>query len=196
MSETRTEPKTAGQLRFVESPLRGAWTIDPIPHRDERGWFLRAWCAEEFQAHGITFDPVQANMGFSAVAGTIRGLHYQEAPHLEAKLVRCTRGAVFDVVVDLRPDSQTFGRWFATDLTAENARALFVPPQCAHGYQTLADGSEVYYETSASYAPHAVRGIRFDDPAMGIRWPLPVTVVSRQDRNWPLLPVHRRSDSL
>jgi dTDP-4-dehydrorhamnose 3,5-epimerase len=174
-------------VRFTESPISGAWTIDPTPHVDERGRFWRAWCAEEFAAHGIAFTPVQGNMGSSHRAGTLRGLHFQAAPHPEAKLVRCTRGAVFDVLVDVRPGSRTYGCWFGADLTAENGRMLYVPPLCAHGYQTLEDDAEIYYLASAAYAPQAVRGLRFDDPTVAIRWPLPPTAVSEQDRGWPLL---------
>ena len=148
---------------------------------------MRAWCVNEFADHGIAFSPLQANMGFSRLAGTVRGMHYQAAPHEEAKLVRCTRGTVFDVLVDLRPESATRGRWFGTTLSADNARMLYLPPGCAHGYQTLEDGSEIYYLTSAVYAPDAVRGLRFDDPTVGIQWPLPPRGVSEQDMRWPLL---------
>src|SRR5205807_2619075 len=155
-------------VRFTETAIPGAWTIEPAPHADARGRFLRAWCAEEFAAQGIAFTPQQANLGSSRQAGTVRGLHYQVEPHLEAKLMRCTRGSVFDVLVDLRPGSRTFGRWFGTELTAENARMLFIPPLCAHGYQTLENEAEIYYLTSAAYAPAAVRGLRFDDPTVAI----------------------------
>jgi len=174
-------------MRFSACPIPGAWVIDPAPHVDARGRFMRAWCIEEFAAHGIDFVPVQANMGFSERRGTVRGLHVQVAPHQEAKLVRCTRGSVFDVLVDLRSDGATHGRWFGVNLSAENGRMLFVPPLCAHGYLTLEDGSEVYYLTSAIYAPDAVRGVRFDDPSVGIAWPLSPLVVSDQDNRWPLL---------
>jgi dTDP-4-dehydrorhamnose 3,5-epimerase len=159
--------------------------IDPNPHEDDRGRFMRAWCAREFQEHGIEFVPVQANMGFSLYRGMVRGMHFQEVPALEAKLVRCTRGAVFDVALDLRPDSPTYGKWYGTELTAENGRMLYVPERCGHGYQTLEECSEIYYMTSAYYTPSAVRGVRFDDPAFHIQWPLAVTRVSEQDRNWP-----------
>jgi dTDP-4-dehydrorhamnose 3,5-epimerase len=141
----------------------------------------------EFADHGIDFRPVQANMGFSYHRGTVRGMHYQTAPAAEAKLVRCTRGAIFDVLVDLRPSSATYLQWFGTELSAENGRMLFVPGHCAHGYQTLEDASEMLYHTSAFYAPEAVRGVRFDDPAFGIAWPLPVSAVSEQDRGWPFV---------
>lgn len=174
-------------MNFSSSPIEGAWLIDSTPHEDTRGRFMRAWCAREFAEHGVHFQPVQANMGFSVRRGTIRGLHYQTAPAPEAKLVRCTRGAIFDVAVDLRPDSPTFAQWFATELSAENGRMLLVPEYCAHGYQTLEDSTEMMYHTSAFYTPDAVRGARFDDPAFAIQWPLAVSAVSDQDRRWPLI---------
>jgi dTDP-4-dehydrorhamnose 3,5-epimerase len=179
--------KKDNSMRFTETDLVGAWVIDPNPHGDDRGRFLRAWCAREFAEHGLDFLPVQANMGFSARKGTVRGMHFQEAPALEAKLVRCTRGAMFDVVLDLRPNSPSYGKWYGAELTAENSRMLYMPEHCAHGYQTLEDGTEMYYMTSAFYTPSAVRGVRFDDPAFDIRWPLVATVASEQDRNWPLM---------
>lgn len=182
-------------MRFIECGVSGAWSIEPTAHADDRGRFMRAWCADEFAAHGINFVPVQANMGSSLRAGTLRGLHYQVMPHQEAKLVRCTRGAVFDVLVDLRPGSPTFGRWCGTELTAENGRMLYVPPLCGHGYQTLEDGSEIYYLTSARYAPNAVRGLRFDDPTVAIRWPLPPSAISDQDSLWPYLEPQERHPS-
>ncbi len=173
-------------MRFAETSIEGARVIDPNPHEDSRGRFMRAWCAQEFAEQGIHFVPVQANMGFSVKRGTIRGLHFQQAPALEAKLVRCTRGAIFDIALDLRPDSPTYKKWFGIELSAENSRMLYVPENCAHGYQTLEDGAEIYYMTSAYYAPRAVRGIRFDNPAFKIQWPLAAVVVSEQDCNWPL----------
>lgn len=174
-------------MHFTESGISQAWTIDPAPHVDPRGRFFRAWCVEEFREHGIDFVPLQANMGTSHRVGTVRGMHYQVAPAEEAKLVRCTHGSVFDVLVDLRPDSPTFGRWFGATLSADNARMLYVPPLCAHGYQTLEDESEILYLTSAVYAPAAVRGLRFDDPTVDITWPLPPQSVSEQDLKWPFL---------
>jgi dTDP-4-dehydrorhamnose 3,5-epimerase len=161
--------------------------VDPNPHADERGRFMRAWCAREFSVHGLDFLPVQANMGFSVRRGTIRGMHFQEAPALEAKLVRCTRGVMFDVVLDLRPESLSYGKWYGAELSAENGRMLYVPERCAHGYQTLEEHTEMHYMTSGFYTPGAARGVRFDDPAFGIQWPLAATVVSEQDRNWPLV---------
>ncbi len=174
-------------MHFTETNLGGAWVIDPAPHGDERGRFMRAWCAREFAEHGLEFRPVQANMGFSVRKGTTRGMHFQLAPALEAKLVRCTRGVIFDVVLDLRPQSPTYGRWHGVELSAENGRMLYVPEFCAHGYQTLEDNTEMHYMTSGYYDPSLARGVRFDDPAFGIQWPSVVTVVSEQDRKWPLV---------
>jgi dTDP-4-dehydrorhamnose 3,5-epimerase len=141
-------------------------------------------------------------MGLSVRKGTVRGMHFQVEPSLEAKLVRCTRGAIFDVVLDLRPESPTYGKWYGEELTAENGRMLYVPAHCAHGYQALEEHAEIYYMASAFYAPSSVRGARFDDPAFGIQWPLAVTMVSDQDRNWPLVgsqnhlcvPLHDKSN--
>lgn len=174
-------------MRFTETGVAGAWVIDPTSHEDDRGRFFRAWCSRELAEHGINFLPVQANMGFSVRKGTVRGMHFQVEPALEAKLVRCTRGAMFDVALDLRPDSPSYGKWFGAELSAENGRMLYVPEHCAHGYQTLEDRTEMYYMTSQFYTPSAARGARFDDPALRIRWPLSPTVVSEQDRNWPLV---------
>jgi dTDP-4-dehydrorhamnose 3,5-epimerase len=147
---------------------------------------MRAWCVREFTEHGIDFLPVQSNMGLSLQKGTTRGMHFQTEPALEAKLVRCTRGRMFDVILDLRPESPSHGRWLGVELSAENGRMVYVPERCAHGYQTLEDNTEMYYMTSQVYTPTAASGVRFDDPAFGIRWPLAATVVSEQDRNWPL----------
>ncbi len=148
---------------------------------------MRAWCRQEFAEHAIDFTPVQANLGFSIRKGTIRGLHYQVAPALEAKLVRCTRGAIFDVVVDLRTTSPSYRSWYGSCLSADNGRMLFVPEGCAHGCQSTEDNTEIYYMASAFYSPGEARGIRYDDPALGIQWPLPVSSISDQDRSWPLL---------
>jgi len=174
-------------MRFEKSSVPGAWVIDPTPHEDDRGRFMRAWCLREFSDHGIQFTPLQANMGLSLRKGTIRGLHYQVAPALEAKLVRCTAGAVFDVVVDLRPESPTYRAWYGTELTPENGRMLYVPEGCAHGCQALTDNTEIHYMASAFFSPGHARGVRFDDPAFQVRWPLPPTMVSEPDRNWPLV---------
>jgi len=148
---------------------------------------MRVWCSREFAEQGINFVPVQANMGFSVREGTVRGMHYQTEPALEAKLVRCTRGAMFDVVLDLRTASPSYGKWYGIELSAKNGRMLYVPEHCGHGYQTLEECTEMYYMTSEFYMPSALRGVRFDDPAFGIQWPLAATVVSEQDRTWPLV---------
>jgi dTDP-4-dehydrorhamnose 3,5-epimerase len=161
--------------------------IDPTPHQDDRGRFMRAWCDREFAEHGIRFTPLQANLGRSNRKGTLRGLHFQDSSAPEAKLVRCTRGSIFDVAVDLRPGSPTFAQWFGVGLSEEDGRMLFLPELCAHGYQTLEDNTEMHYMASAVYTPSAVRGIRFDDPVLAIRWPVKPTSISEQDRNWPLL---------
>jgi len=180
-------------VRFIKTEVIGVWTIDPTPNLDDRGRFMRAWCSNEFAEHGINFVPVQANMGFSFRKGTLRGIHYQEAPALEAKLVRCTRGAIFDVAVDLRKESASYGKWYGTCLSAENGRMLYVPEGCGHGYQTLEESTEMYYMASAFYTPSAARGVRFDDAAFCIQWPQTPTVMSEQDRHWPLRGDNRRS---
>lgn len=174
-------------MHFAETAVAGAMVIDPSPHVDNRGRFMRAWCAKEFVEHGIEFVPVQANLGFSKARGTVRGMHFQVTPADEAKLVRCTRGAIFDVVLDLRPQSHSYGTWHGVELTSDNGRMLYLPEGCAHGYQVLEDDTEMHYMASAFYTPTAAKGVRFDDPAFGIAWPLPVTEMSEQDRNWPLL---------
>ncbi len=169
---------------FTETKLPGAFVIDIERHGDARGFFARAWCEDEFAAQGLRPDFVQANVGFSTQKGTLRGLHYQAAPHQEAKLVRCTDGAVFDVMVDLRPDSPTHKQWVGVELSQENHRMLYVPEGFAHGYQSLRDQTEVFYLVSSFYAPDAEAGIRYDDPAFGIEWPLDVAAISEKDRRW------------
>jgi dTDP-4-dehydrorhamnose 3,5-epimerase len=174
-------------MRFTDAEIEGVKVIDPSPHEDSRGRFMRAWCLREFAEHDIHFVPVQANMGFSLHKGTIRGMHFQQEPALEAKLARCTRGIIYDVVLDLRPKSASYGKWYGAELSAENGRMLFLPDGCAHGYQTLEDGTEMHYMASEFYTPSAALGVRFDDPVFGIQWPLVPTMVSEQDRNWPLV---------
>jgi dTDP-4-dehydrorhamnose 3,5-epimerase len=171
---------------FHETDIPGAFTIDLERREDERGFFARAWCVEEFAAHGLSTRLAQANLSFNRSAGILRGMHFQRAPHEEAKLVRCTRGAIFDVIVDLRPDSPAYRRWIGVELTAENRRALYVPEGCAHGYQTLADGTEALYLVSEAYAPDSEGGVRWDDPAFGIEWPhADNRSLSRKDAAWP-----------
>jgi dTDP-4-dehydrorhamnose 3,5-epimerase len=174
-------------MDFYECGIAAAWRIEPALREDSRGRFMRAWCQREFNDHGINFSPVQANLGFSIKKGTIRGLHYQKEPALEAKLVRCTRGAIFDVIVDLRSTSPTYRSWYGTSLTADNGRMLFVPEGCAHGCQATEDASEFHYLTSAFYSPNDAFGLRYDDPAIGIAWPVEVSAISDQDNSWPFL---------
>ena len=172
---------------FKATPLSGVWIIEPQRLGDDRGFFARSFCREEFEAHGLNPDVVQCNVSWNARRGSIRGLHYQAAPHAEAKLVRCTRGAIWDVAVDLRSGSPTFKRWTAVELSAENHLALYVPEGCAHGFQTLADDTEVVYQMSASHRPGAERGVRWNDPALAIAWPLETVTLSDRDRALPLL---------
>jgi dTDP-4-dehydrorhamnose 3,5-epimerase len=172
-------------MEFIETLLSGAYRLRLKRIEDQRGYFARGWCCEELVQHGLTGRMVQLNVGFSRQRGTLRGMHYQEAPHAEAKLVRCTRGAVFDVMIDLREGSPTRGKWFGVELTPENGEMLYVPEGFAHGYQTLIDGSEIYYLTSVAYVPSVARGVRYDDVAFGIQWPLPVSAISDPDRQWP-----------
>ena len=172
---------------FEATPIGGVFVVDLEPKGDERGFFARAFCAREFAEHGLVPEVVQANLAFSATAGTTRGLHYQAASHPEAKFFRCIRGETFNVAVDMREGSPTFGRWVGVRLSAENRRALYLPPVCAAGYQTLTDGAEILYAVSGFYAPEAERGVRYDDPALGVEWPLGATAVSEKDRQWPLL---------
>jgi len=177
----------AQSLSFTPASVAGAVLVDSILRVDDRGHFSRAWCLREFAENGIDFVPVQANTGFSSKRGTTRGLHFQAAPALEAKLVRCTRGALFDVVVDLRPGSPTLFQWFGVELRAEKYQFVYVPEGCAHGYQTLVDNTDLYYMTSQYFTPSAAKGVRFNDPAFGIKWPRVPTAISEQDRNWPLV---------
>ena len=165
--------------------LPGAYLIEIEPLEDERGFFGRSFCAAEFEARGLNPAVVQCNVSFNREAGTVRGMHYQAAPYEEAKLVRCTRGGVHDILIDLRPGSPTLGRWVAAELTAENHRMLYVPEGFAHGFQTLADGTEVFYQMAQSYQPGGARGVRWNDPAFGIRWPLPVRMSSPKDLLFP-----------
>lgn len=172
---------------FSETKLRGAFLIDPEVREDERGFFARTFCQREFEAHGLKPGVAQCNLSFNQQAGTLRGLHYQAPPVAETKLVRCTRGAVLDVIVDLREGSPTYLQHVAVELSEDNRRALYVPELFAHGYQALTDGAEVTYQVGEFYTPGYERGLRFDDPRLAIPWPLPVTVMSDKDRAWPLL---------
>jgi dTDP-4-dehydrorhamnose 3,5-epimerase len=170
---------------FTAAPLAGAYVMEPRKIEDDRGFFGRILCRDEFRQHGLRLDVPQTNVARTRRRGTMRGLHFQEAPHAEIKIVRCTRGAVYDVIVDLRPESPTFTRWFGVELTEDNFKALYVPEGFAHGYLTLVDDSEVYYHTSEVYHPESATGVRYDDPEFGIVWPIAVEIVSRQDSEWP-----------
>ena len=170
---------------FEPATIAGSFVVSMQAYEDERGWFARAWCEEEFRAHGITARPVQTNASFSAHRGTIRGLHWQEETHPEAKFLRCIAGAVYDVAVDVRPDSPSFGAWQGIELVAGDRRQVYVPEGCAHGYQALVDGCEVSYNVSHAYAPQAERGLRWNDPAFSISWPVSDVIVSDKDAAWP-----------
>lgn len=170
---------------FRETTLQGVFAIEPQRREDHRGFFARTWCQREFAEHGLNPRLAQASLSFNRRRGTLRGMHYQAPPHAEAKLIRCARGAIWDVALDLRPDSPTFRRHVGVELTAENRTMLYIPEGLAHGFQTLQDDSEVSYQMSEFYAPEAARGVRFDDPAFGIRWPVPEAIVLDRDRTYP-----------
>lgn len=168
-------------MKFIATELGGAYLIELERMEDERGFFARTFCRDEFAAHGLRPTFVQCNVSFNARRGTVRGMHFQEKPHEEAKLVRCTRGAIYDVILDLRKGSRTHKRWTAVELTADNGRMLYVPEGFAHGFQTLEDNSEVFYQMSEMYHSESARGVRWNDPAFGIRWPLPSPILSERD---------------
>ena len=170
---------------FTPTPIAGAYIVEPRKIEDDRGFFARILCADEFVKQDLKLELPQTNMARTYRRGTLRGLHFQEAPHSEVKIVRCTKGAVYDVIVDLRQESSTFRCWFGIELTPENFRALYVPEGFAHGYLTLADNSEIYYHTSAFYHPESATGVRYNDPAFEIVWPIEIAVISRQDSEWP-----------
>jgi dTDP-4-dehydrorhamnose 3,5-epimerase len=174
-------------MKFVETCLPGAFIIEIEPHVDTRGFFARTFCPEEFRAHGLETSLAQCSLSLSREKGTLRGLHFQWAPWGEVKLVRCVRGAILDVIVDLRPGSPTFGQHAAVELSAENRRALYVPKAFAHGLQTLVEDTEVYYQISHAHVPESVAGIQATDPALGIKWPLPLTQRSDKDLGLPKL---------
>jgi len=170
---------------FRETPLAGAWVLEPERIADERGFFARTYCRRDFATRGLDPTIAQCSVSFNHRRGTLRGLHFQAAPHEEVKLVRVTRGAVWDVIVDLRPESPTYTRHFSVVLSAEDRNELYIPQGMAHGFQTLEDGTEVFYQISEFYAPESARGYRWDDPALAIPWPEPVTVISGKDRQLP-----------
>jgi dTDP-4-dehydrorhamnose 3,5-epimerase len=170
---------------FRETTLKGAFVIEMEKFKDERGFFARAWCQREVEANGLISRVTQTNISFNKKRGTLRGMHYQVAPDEQVKLVRCTAGAIYDVIIDMRLDSPTYRKWTGVELTAENYRMLYVPEHFAHGFQTLEDTSEVTYQVSQFYSPESERGVRYDDPVFQVEWPLPVEVISEKDIAWP-----------
>ncbi len=177
-------------MKLVRTKLSGAYIIEAEKIEDDRGFFARTWCEEVFLKKGLISKIVQANLSHNHKAGTLRGMHYQRSPHGEAKIVRCIRGAIFDVIVDLRPDSKTYLKWFGIELSAENYKSLYVPVNFAHGFQTLTDDAEIFYLVSEYYHPESSTGLRYDDPAIEIRWPLGVTEISEKDSAWPDIITH------
>lgn len=174
---------------FHETKLKGAFIVDLDKKDDDRGFFARAFCSREFEEHGLRPQVVQANMSYNHKKGTVRGMHYQVSPASEPKFIRCISGAIWDVIIDMRPDSPTYLQHIGVELSAENRRAIYVPDMFAHGNQALTDGAELLYLVGEFYTAGCERGVRFDDPVIGIEWPLPVTVISEKDQSWPLLDV-------
>lgn len=172
-------------MRYLNTDIPGLMLMEPDLLTDERGFFTRLFCREELSGLGLDFDPIQVNLSGNHQRGTLRGLHFQKAPHAEDKLVRAVAGAIFDLALDLRPDSPTYGRWAGFELSAENHRALLVPKGCAHGYLSLSEGAEVLYLVSAPYQPGAEGGLRWNDPAFDLKWPFEPLVISDKDRHWP-----------
>jgi dTDP-4-dehydrorhamnose 3,5-epimerase len=170
---------------FKDTPLKDACIIELEKLRDERGFFARYYCQNEFREHGIKFDIVQSNISYNKLKGTLRGLHYQAKPYEEAKLVRCTKGAVYDAIIDIRPDSESYKKWIGEELNEQNHRMLYIPKGFAHGFITLEDKTEVTYQMSEFYTPGVGKGIRWNDPALAIDWPVDVKVISPKDKNWP-----------
>jgi dTDP-4-dehydrorhamnose 3,5-epimerase len=181
---------------FCETKLAGAFVVELDKKDDNRGFFSRAFCAREFAEHGLKPQVVQANLSHSHTKGTIRGMHYQLPPATEPKFIRCIRGAIWDVIIDVRPESPTYLEHFAIELSADNRIALYVPDMFAHGNQALTDGAELLYLVGEYYTPGYERGIRYNDPGIGIEWPVPVTIVSDKDASWPLLEVNARAGKI
>ena len=170
---------------FKETKLKSAYVIDIEKKIDERGFFARAWCQKEFIDNGLESNLAQVNVSYNKVKGTLRGMHYQIAPYQEVKIVRCTKGAIYDVIIDLRAESPTFKKWIGVELTSDNYRLLYVPEDFGHGFQTLVDNTEITYQVSQFYSPGAERGIRWNDPVLEIDWPLEPSAISDKDKNWP-----------
>lgn len=169
-------------MKFIETALKGAFLIDPELLKDERGFFARTWCRKEFEQHGLNSDWVQCNISYNKRKGTLRGMHYQIVPYAEAKLVRCTMGAIYDVIIDLRPDSATYCQWISAELSAENRKMIYIPQGFAHGFQTLLDSTEVFYQMSEFFAPGYARSVRWNDPQFKIRWPETERTISEKDQ--------------
>jgi dTDP-4-dehydrorhamnose 3,5-epimerase len=174
-------------MRFTETRLKGVFIIESERLEDERGFFARTFCQKEFEVHGLNSKIVQCNISYNKHKGTLRGMHYQAAPMAEAKLVSCTRGAIYDVIIDLRPESPTYCQWLAEELNAENSKMVYIPEGFAHGFQSLEDDTEVFYQMSVFYSPEHTRGVRWDDPVFGIEWPLNSKIISEKDMNYPLI---------
>jgi dTDP-4-dehydrorhamnose 3,5-epimerase len=172
-------------MQLLTTSISGAFLVELEKNADSRGFFARAWCSRIFAEHGLSNQFVQTNISYNRRSGTLRGMHYQAAPHQECKMVRCTQGEIYDVIIDLRPQSDSYGDWFAVKLTAANHRMLYIPKGCAHGYQTLADDSEILYMVSDYYCPECERGLCYDDPEFAIAWPHSASDVSEKDRSWP-----------
>jgi len=172
-------------MKFVETDISGVVVVELEKHEDARGWFARAWCREEFTAHGLSVDLVECNLSYNEKRGTLRGMHFQVEPHAEVKLVRCVAGAVHDVALDLRPESSSYKKSIGIELSAHSGRAVFLPEGVAHGFQTLTDHSTLFYQMSSAYSPEAAAGVRWDDSAFGIEWPLADPVVSARDQAFP-----------
>lgn len=172
-------------MKFIETSIKGAYIIEIEPIEDERGFFARSWCKKEFGTFGLDTNIIQCNISFNKKRGTLRGMHYQIEPYEEVKIVRCTKGSVYDVIIDLRPDSPTFKKWESIELTDDNRLMLYITKGIAHGFQTLKDNTEVFYQMSEFYVAEYARGVRWNDPAFRIEWPLPVNVISGKDMNYP-----------
>lgn len=176
-------------MTFTETSLKGAFIIEPDRIEDERGFFARTFCRQEFEKHGLNPNLVQCSVSFNTKKGTVRGMHYQAKPHEEARLVRCTRGALYDVILDLRADSSTFRQWVSVELTAENRTMVYIPEGCAHGFQALEDDTEVFYQMSEFYHSECARGVRWNDPAFQIVWPIKSPIISARDKNFGLFSI-------
>ncbi|MBI1910224.1 MAG: dTDP-4-dehydrorhamnose 3,5-epimerase [Deltaproteobacteria bacterium] len=173
-------------MKFIETPLKKAFVVEVEPAFDDRGFFARSWCHEEFSKHGLNADLVQCNISFNLKKGVLRGMHYQAKPHEEAKLVRCTQGGIYDVIIDLRPESSTYKKWFSVELTGENRKMLYIPEGFSHGFQTLTDNAEVFYQMSTLHHPESACGIRWNDPTFKVKWPtVNDLIISSKDQNYP-----------